>query len=78
MLSHWLFTITGAELFEGRLFRAGAAALFTIVLVMVLMPLYIKVLRRFDASSDLDEGTKVKAPPIMGGLLLVVIVESCP
>src|SRR5574344_1582302 len=48
------------------------AALFSIVLVLTMMPRY---LQSKDATSDFDKDKKVKAPPIMGGLLLVVIVE---
>ncbi|MBP7381982.1 phospho-N-acetylmuramoyl-pentapeptide-transferase [Myxococcota bacterium] len=77
MFSLWLYEITGNELFAGRLFRAGAAALLAVILVMVLMPWYIRLLRRLDASSDLTEFDEngMKPPPIMGGLLLVAIVE---
>ena len=56
MLCHWLYHITSIDLFDGRLFRAGVAAMLSIVLVLF-----------FDG--------KTKSPPIMGGLLLVVVVE---
>lgn len=77
MFSLWLYEVTGSELFAGRLFRTGAAALLAVILVMALMPLYARILRRLDASSDLDERDEngMKPPPIMGGLLLVAIVE---
>ncbi len=73
MLSMFLYEITGMSIFEGRLFRAGAAALLAIILVMVLMPIYIRFLQNIDATSDFDKKSGAKAPPIMGGLLLVIV-----
>ncbi len=75
MLFQWLYHISGIELFDGRLFRAGIAALLAAVLVFSLMPFYIRFLRKLDATSDFDQAGATKAPPIMGGALLVVIVE---
>lgn len=77
MLSHYLFRLTGINLFEDRLFRAGAASLFAALLVFLLMPRYIAMLNRIGASSDFDHG-KRRAPPIMGGILLVssVLIAS--
>ncbi len=73
MLSYYLFRLTGISLFEDRLFRAGAASLFASLLVFLLMPRYIALLNRMDATSDFDQG-KRKSPPIMGGMLLVSAV----
>jgi phospho-N-acetylmuramoyl-pentapeptide-transferase len=73
MLSQFLFRFSGINLFEDRLFRAGAASLFASLLVFLLMPRYIALLNRLDATSDFDEG-KRKSPPIMGGMLLVSAV----
>lgn len=73
MLSQWLFELTGMSIFEGRLFRAGAAALSAIFLVMILMPRYIRYLKNLDATSDFAKSDGTQSPPIMGGLLLVVI-----
>jgi phospho-N-acetylmuramoyl-pentapeptide-transferase len=77
MLSHLLFRLSGINLFEDRLFRAGAASLFASLLVFLLMPWYISLLNRLDATSDFDHG-KRKSPPIMGGMLLVssVLIAS--
>jgi phospho-N-acetylmuramoyl-pentapeptide-transferase len=77
MLSHLLFHLTGINLFEDRLFRAGAASLFASLLVFLLMPRYIAMLNRMDATADFDHG-KRKSPPIMGGMMLVsaVLVAS--
>ena len=74
MLSLWLAQLTGLALFQGRLFRAGAAALTASALVLVLMPMWIRFLRRMDATSDFDGQSHLKPPPIMGGLLLVGVV----
>jgi len=73
MLSHWLYVSTHYALFENRLFRAGIASLFAALLVFLLMPHWIRFLNKMDASSDFDHG-KRKAPPIMGGALLVAAV----
>ena len=75
MLCHWLYHITSIDLFDGRLFRAGVAAMLSIVLVLFFMPKYIRLLQGLDATSDFDKDGKTKSPPIMGGLLLVVVVE---
>lgn len=75
MLFHWIYQTSGIELFDGRLFRAGAAALISIILVLFLMPYYIRFLQKQDATSDFDQDKKTKSPPIMGGILLVFVVE---
>lgn len=75
MLFQWLYHLTSIDFFDGRLFRAGVGALLAAMLVFIFMPIYIKWLRRLDATSDFDKDSPVKAPPIMGGALLVVIVE---
>lgn len=74
MLLQWLYHFSGMELFDGRLFRAGVAALLAAAMVFIFMPIYIRKLQQLDATSDFDKNG-VKAPPIMGGALLVVIVE---
>ena len=75
MLCQWLYHLTSIDLFDGRLFRAGTAAMLSIILVMCLMPVYIRKLQSLDATSDFDKDGKSKSPPIMGGLLLVIVVE---
>lgn len=74
MFFQWLYHSTGLEIFDGRLFRAGIAALTSIILVLTLMPKYIRVLQNLDATSDLDKHSNTKSPPIMGGILLVLVV----
>lgn len=74
MLSLWLHQVTQMALFEGRLFRAGAAAIVASGLVMLLMPYWIRFLRRMDATSDFSGHTHQNPPPIMGGFLLVIVV----
>ena len=74
MLSIFLHELTGLTLFEGRLFRAGAAALCSIILVFALMPPFIRYLKKLDATSDFDKDKADSSPPILGGLLLVVVV----
>ncbi len=74
MLCEWIYHLTEIPLFDSRLFRAGLAAMLSIVLVLSTMPSYIRFLQKSDATSDFDQGEKTKAPPIMGGLLLVIVV----
>ena len=78
MLSHLLFALTGINLFEDRLFRAGAASLFASLVVFLLMPHFIALLNRLDATADFEHGKPGGAhrrpPPIMGGMLLVMAV----
>jgi phospho-N-acetylmuramoyl-pentapeptide-transferase len=74
MLSLWLHHITHLALFDGRMFRAGAAAIAAAGLVFVLMPLWIRFLRRMDATSDFSGPAHQAPPPIMGGILLVGVV----
>ena len=74
MFCEWIYHLTDLPLFDSRLFRAGLAAMLSIVLVLATMPSYIRFLQKSDATSDFDGNGKTKAPPIMGGLLLVVVV----
>ncbi len=76
MLCEWIYHLTELPLFDSRLFRAGLAAMLSIVLVLSTMPAYIRFLQRSDATSDFDQNSKTKAPPIMGGLLLVIVVVA--
>lgn len=76
MLCEWIYHLTELPLFDSRLFRAGLAAMLSIILVLSTMPAYIRFLQRSDATSDFDQNSKTKAPPIMGGLLLVIVVVA--
>src|SRR5690606_12713721 len=69
LLSEW----TGIQLFQDRLFRAGAASLFGALFVFLFMPRFIAYLRRVDATSDFEQG-KTPPPPILGGMLVVLAV----
>ncbi len=73
MLSLLLYQWTGIQLFQDRLFRAGAASLFAALIVFLLMPRFIAWLRRIDATSDFESG-KTPPPPILGGMLVVAAV----
>jgi phospho-N-acetylmuramoyl-pentapeptide-transferase len=72
MLTQYLFDLTGYQIFDSRLFRAGLAAVLAALLVFLAMPRYIAFLKKIKATSDFKENS----PPIMGGLLLVVIVVA--
>ena len=67
MLCHWLYHITSIDLFDGRLFRAGVAAMLSIVLVLFFMPKYIRLLQGLDATSDFDKDGKTKSPRSWAG-----------
>ena len=73
MLAELLFHLTGFSLFEARLFRAGASAIFSAGFIFLLMPVLIRFLKKIDATSDFQKGAQ-QAPPILGGLLIVFIV----
>jgi phospho-N-acetylmuramoyl-pentapeptide-transferase len=70
MLIQYFFELTGNQIFDSRLFRAGFAAMLAALLVFLTMPSYMVFLKRIKATADFKENS----PPIMGGLLLVVIV----
>jgi phospho-N-acetylmuramoyl-pentapeptide-transferase len=72
MLTQYLFTLTGDQIFDSRLFRAGLAAILAAFLVFLTMPRYIAFLKKIGATADFKENS----PPIMGGLLLVIIVVA--
>ncbi len=73
MLAELLYEITGYSLFHGRLFRAGAASITSILLVFIFMPILLRWAQKVNASSDFTE-EKSSAPPILGGILLVPVV----
>ncbi len=72
MLSQLLFLLTGLPLFEDGLFRAGASALFSGLLVLILMPWVIRLGKRLNATSDFNSSEDT--PSILGGMLLVPVV----
>jgi len=74
MLSQFLSIITGFTLFNDRLFRAGAAALVAAAIVFFLMPFFIRYLQKQNATSDFDQNSTKKSPPIFGGMLLVFAI----
>ena len=71
MVSSLLSSLTGYSIFDGRMFRAGAAAILAAFVVFALMPRFLRFLRRADATSDFDKEGAPPSPPILGGLLLV-------
>lgn len=74
MFAELLGQLTGLSMFSDRLFRAGIAAIFAASLVFMLMPPFIRFLQRHNATSDFDQNSQTKAPPICGGLLIVFAV----
>ena len=69
MLCHWLYQTTHIDLFDGRLFRAGAAAMLSIILVLFFMPKYIRFLQRLDATSAFDKDGKQLGSPVRRNLI---------
>ncbi|MFC1583957.1 phospho-N-acetylmuramoyl-pentapeptide-transferase [Fibrobacterota bacterium] len=73
MLSELLYQLTDLPVFQGRLFRAGTALLFSGLLVFALMPYLIRISNRLNASSDFS-GKNKNQPAILGGMLLIPVV----
>jgi len=73
MLTELLFHWTNLSVFQGRLFRAGAASLFSALLVLILMPSFIRLSKKLNATADFESGNNTK-PSILGGLLLIPVV----
>ncbi|MCE9672637.1 hypothetical protein LY474_33000 [Myxococcus stipitatus] len=73
MISLLLYQLTGIHLFEDRTFRAGAAFFLATALVFLGMPWWIRFLKRYNATSDFEQG-KREPPPILGGMMLVFAV----
>lgn len=74
MLSSLLADLTRISLFDHRLFRGGASALFCAFFVIITMPYFIRFLHRIDATSDFDQDKQPPSPPIMGGVLIIISV----
>lgn len=73
MLSQLLYQWTDISFFDHRLFRAGAASIFSILFVFTFMPAYTRALQRWGATADFTS-SNAPSPPIMGGLLVVISV----
>jgi phospho-N-acetylmuramoyl-pentapeptide-transferase len=75
MLIEFLYQNTHIYLLYSRLFSTALATLFSFLAAMLLFPPYIKFLRRFNFSSELDTQQKDKHDPVMpAGLLFLVII----
>ncbi len=73
MIADLLYKLTSLSIFEGRLFRAGAAALFSAMLIFFIMPWFIRLAARLNATSDFTKGS-AQAPSVLGGVLLIPVV----
>ncbi|MBF0432362.1 MAG: phospho-N-acetylmuramoyl-pentapeptide-transferase [Fibrobacteria bacterium] len=73
MLAELLFDFTRLSVFQDRLFRAGAASLFSAAVVLFVMPMLIRFSVRINASSDF-QSTDKHPPSILGGFLLIPVV----
>ena len=73
MISHYLSQLFSLNLLSDRFFRAGSAALFSMLFVLFCMPAFIRWVNKRGMISDFTSA-KEKAPPIFGGLILVCSV----
>ena len=73
MLTDLLYKLSHFALFQDRLFRAGSAALFSAFLVLFLMPMFIRLSIKYNATSDFTNKGNT-APSIIGGMLLIPVV----
>ncbi|MCL2689423.1 MAG: phospho-N-acetylmuramoyl-pentapeptide-transferase [Chitinispirillia bacterium] len=72
MLLEFLYQHTGTYLFNSRLFSTSVAAVISFLLAIGFFPAYIKFLRKFQFSSELE---KDNAGPVMpAGILFLIIV----
>ncbi|ERP32047.1 phospho-N-acetylmuramoyl-pentapeptide-transferase [Chitinivibrio alkaliphilus] len=76
MIFDVLYGITGLPLFQSRFFAASAAVVLAFIGGMLLFPPYIRLLRRFHFSSELDTAKRQPVMPagIFFMLLLIPIV----
>lgn len=72
MILQYFSNIFHLSLLNDRTFRAGFSAILAFSLVFILMPGFIKFLKKIDATSDFS--SKPTTPPIFGGALVVFSV----
>jgi phospho-N-acetylmuramoyl-pentapeptide-transferase len=79
MLIELLYQKSQLFLLNSRPFATGIATLLSFLLSMALFPPYIRFLRSFHFSSELENGSKGRHDPVMpaGVLFLVVISVTC-
>lgn len=75
MLLELLYQKTGVYLFYSRLFSTSVATVFSFLLAMMLFPIYIKYLKKFNVSAEFTNGTEVRNDPVMpAGILFMIII----
>ncbi len=75
MLLEIIYDRTGIFLFNSRLFATGVATLFSFVSAILLLPHYIRFLRRLNCSSEFAEKGSNKHEPVMpAGILFLLII----
>jgi phospho-N-acetylmuramoyl-pentapeptide-transferase len=78
MLLELLYQKTGIYLFYSRIFSTSVATVFAFASAMILFPIYIKYLRKFNVTSEFTAPggtTEIKNEPVMpAGILFMIIV----
>ncbi len=74
MLLELLYRQTAIYLFNSRLFATSIATVLSFVLAVVLFPLYIRFLRNFHCTSELDDSPKRHQPVMPAGILFFLII----
>ncbi|MBN1600533.1 MAG: hypothetical protein JW915_02940 [Chitinispirillaceae bacterium] len=75
MLLELLYQKTGVYLFYSRLFSTSVAMVFSYLLAMMLFPIYIKYLKKFNVSAEFSNGAEVRNDPVMpAGILFMIII----
>ncbi len=74
MLLEFLYQQTGVYLFYSRLFSTSAATVFSFCAAILFFPAYIRFLRKFRCSSELESSGEREEPVMPAGLLFLVII----
>lgn len=74
MLLEFFFQQTSLYLFNSRLFCTGVATVLSFLCAMVLLPPYIRLLRKMHLSSEFQTGENQTEPVMPAGILFLIIV----
>lgn len=74
MLIEYLYQSSGKYLLNSRLFSTSLAAILSFGLAIIVFQPYIKLLRKFHFSSELDESKNFHQPVMPAGILFLAII----
>ena len=72
MLIEYLYKTTGTYLLYSRLFSTGVATAIAFTLAILLLPPYIRFLRRFHLSAEFQSNDRPTEPVMPAGLATMV------